>query len=246
MTPLSAALALLLASSLLALGGCTRQVELMASVPEADGNEVIAVLQDEGIHAQKAAGKDGAVSISVDADRVGRAVNVLRSKGLPRERFAGMGQVFRKDGLISSPLEERARYLYAISQELDATLSHIDGVILARVHVVLPERSAAGDPTMPSSASVFIKYQEGFNLEVLQPQIRRLVTNSVPGLTPEKVSIVLFSSQPLVRAAPAVTASSVPVYSALAALVGVLLVAAAYAVSRYWPQIKRLIRREAT
>ncbi|MDP3137539.1 MAG: type III secretion inner membrane ring lipoprotein SctJ, partial [Burkholderiaceae bacterium] len=178
------------------LAACAPQVELMSSIPEGEANEVLAALQNAGIPARKVPGKEGMVGVTIDAAQVGRAVDLLRSKGLPHTRYAGMGQVFKKEGLISSPLEERARYLYAISQELGATLSQIDGVIIARVHVVLPERGPIGEPVTPSSAAVFIKYQEGFNLDVLQPQIRRLVNNSIPGLTPEKISIVLFNSPP--------------------------------------------------
>lgn len=187
--------ALGLAVLLALLSGCGRKVELMAAMPEAEANEVLAALQNAGIEAGKVPGKEGNVGINIDGSQVGRAVDLLRDKGLPRERFAGMGQVFKKEGLISSPLEERARYLYALSQELGATLTQIDGVILARVHVVLPERSTTGDPSVPSSAAVFIKHQEGFNLDTVQPQIRRLVTNSIPGLTADKVSIVLVSGQ---------------------------------------------------
>lgn len=177
------------------LAGCGRKVELMGAMPEAEANEVLAALQNARIEASKVPGKEGNVGINIDSEQVGRAVDLLREKGLPRERFAGMGQVFKKEGLISSPLEERARYLYALSQELGATLTQIDGVIVARVHVVLPERSTTGDPSVPSSAAVFIKHQEGFNLDTVQPQIRRLVTNSIPGLTADKVSIVLVSGQ---------------------------------------------------
>ena len=151
----------------LLLCACARQVELMAAMPEAEANEVMAALQNAGIEAQKKPGKEGMVSLSIEAAHLGRAVDLLRAKGLPQQRHAGMGQVFKKEGLISSPLEERARYLYALSQELGATLSQIDGVVVARVHVVLPERGTAGDPGMPSSAAVFIKHQEGYNLDVL-------------------------------------------------------------------------------
>lgn len=185
-------LGLVLAASLLA---CSRKVEFMAAMPEPEANEVLAALQIAGISAEKMAGKEGMVGVSIDAEQVGRAVTLLREKGLPRERFAGMGQVFKKEGLISSPLEERARYLYALSQELGATLTQIDGVIVARVHVVLPERGVSGELGIPSSAAVFIKYQDGYNLDTVLPQVRRLVTNSIPGLTPEKVSIVLVGAQ---------------------------------------------------
>ena len=223
----------------LVLGACAKRVELMASMPETDANEVMAALQNAGIVADKAPGKEGMVSLSIEASEVGRAVDLLRTKGLPRERFMGMGQVFKKEGLISSPLEERARYLYAISQELGATLSQIDGVVLARVHVVLPERGGAGDPMLPSSAAVFIKYQEGYNLDVLQPQIRRLVNNSIPGLSPEKISIVLFGSQPLApRTAGAHQGSASTVITVLSVLAGLVLIALALAGWRFAPQMR--------
>ena len=108
---------------------------------------MLAALINAGMDAQKIAGKEGMVGLSVPASQVGRALDLLRAQGLPRERFAGMGEVFKKEGLISSPLEERARYLYALSQELGATLTKIDGVITARVHVVLPERASPASPT---------------------------------------------------------------------------------------------------
>lgn len=180
---------------LLALAGCSRQVELMAAIPEPEANEILGALQNAGIAAQKVSGKDGMVGIHIAADSVGTAVDLLREQGLPRERFAGMGQVFKKEGLISSPLEERARYLFALSQELGATLNQIDGVIVARVHVVLPERSAIGEASVPSTAAVFIKFQEGHDMELIQPLIRRLVSNSIPGLTPDKVNIVMVPGQ---------------------------------------------------
>ena len=176
---------------LVMLVGCSGRVELVAAVAEAEANEALAALLQAGVRAEKVPGKEGMVGISVAGPQVALAVDVLKARGLPRERYAGMGDVFKKEGLISSPLEERARYVFALSQELSATLTRIDGVVTARVHVVLPERSPAGDETTTSSAAVFIKHRPDANLDTVQPQIRRLVTHAIPGLSGERVTLVL-------------------------------------------------------
>lgn len=210
---LKSLLRLFLACACLALAACGARVDLMGSVPEDEANDVLAALLKADIPAEKTAGKEGMVGVRVDAAQVGRALEVLRDNGLPRERFAGMGQVFKKEGLISSPLEERARYIYALSQELSNTLSKIDGVLAARVHVVLPERGPAGEAGVPSTAAVFIKHQEGYNLEIIQPQIRRLVTNSIPGLTADRVSVIFVASQP--RAANTASRADAPLMASV-------------------------------
>ncbi|MFD4840244.1 type III secretion system inner membrane ring lipoprotein SctJ [Achromobacter sp. NPDC058515] len=190
----------LLLGLLLVLAACGSRVELFSAANESEANEVLSVLLDAGISAQKATTKTG-VAVSVEGQQVARALDILRARGLPRERFDGMGQIFRKEGLVSSPLEERARYIYALSQELTNTLSQMDGVLAARVHVVLPERGGVGENTTPSTAAVFIKHQTGYNLDALQPQIRKLVTHAIPGLTEDRVSIALVSAQPAASAA---------------------------------------------
>ena len=237
----------------LLLAACGARVDLLGAVPEDEANDVLAALLKAHIPAHKIAGKEGMVGVQVQSDQVGRALEILRENGLPRERFAGMGQVFKKEGLISSPLEERARYVFALSQELSSTLSKIDGVLAARVHVVLPERGAAGEPGVLSTAAVFIKHQDDYNLEIIQPQIRRLVTNSIPGLTADRVSVVFVAAQP--RSAPPanetgalvqvwgveVAPGAAPTLSALlwglAALVLVALGGLGWVLWRYvWPQ----------
>ncbi len=180
----------------LLLAACGSRVELLKDVSEAEANEALAVLLQAGISAGKLPGKEGVVSLDVDQSQVARAITILNAEGLPHERYAKMGDVFRKEGLISSPLEERARYLWALSQELSATVSQIDGVIKARVHVVLPERSSGGEPAMPSSAAVFIKHKAGYNLDDAIPQVKRLVSNSIPGLSADKVTVVMLAANP--------------------------------------------------
>lgn len=204
----------LAAGFLVLLAACGSRVELLKDVTEAEANEALAVLLQAGISAGKLPGKEGVVSLDVEQSQVARAITILNAEGLPHERYAKMGDVFRKEGLISSPLEERARYLWALSQELSATVSQIDGVIKARVHVVLPERSSGGDPPMPSSAAVFIKHKAGYNLDDAIPQVKRLVSNSIPGLSADKVTVVMLAASPK----PPEAASGSPVPAMLGAM----------------------------
>lgn len=176
------------------LSGCGDRVELHRQLSEQEANEVIAELADKHIRAKKIPAKDG-VTVSVDTSDIGRAVRTLEAVGLPRIARATLGDTFRKEGVISTPLEERARYIYALSQELEATLSNIDGVIVARVHVVLPERIAPGEPVQPASAAVFIKHDPRLDPDNIRVRVRRMVASSIPGMTtavdnPQKLTVI--------------------------------------------------------
>ena len=175
----------------LLLSGC--KVQLYTGLTEREGNEMLAMLLDAGIESEKLMDKDGNVSLSVSNSDVSRSIRLLRSNGLPRDRFSSVSDIFPKDGLISSPVEERARYTYSMSQELSSTLSLIDGILTARVHVVLPPNGSAGpEETYPSSASVFIKYTPDLELAGFIPKVKTLVANSIEGLSLDKITVSLF------------------------------------------------------
>jgi type III secretion protein J len=194
----------------IALSACGGQVELLAQISETEANEILGALIPAGIKAEKLPGKEGAVSVRVESGQVAKALEILRSQGLPRERYARIGDVFKKEGLISSPTEERARLTFALSQELANTISHIDGVIMSRVHVVLPEKANFGETPSPSSAAVFIKYRDTFNLEPLVPQVKRLVSNSIAGLAYDRVTVVLIPSAAMAKAKDAAAPAATP------------------------------------
>ena len=174
----------LLLLALAVLAGC--QVELYSGLTEREGNEMLATLLGNGVRAKKTSGKDQVVNLFVDERDVARAVNVLRQNGYPRDKFDRIGDIFKKEGLISSPTEERIRFIYALSQNVSETLAQIDGVVTARVQVVLPENKPFDDTTVPSSAAVFIKHHADYPLEEMIPQIKMIVTNSIEGLTYDK------------------------------------------------------------
>jgi type III secretion protein J len=103
--------------------------------------------------------------------------------------------IFKKSGITSTPFEEKVRYTYGLSQEIEKTLNGIDGVVIARVHLVLPDHPEFGKAIIPSSASVFIKYKPGTDIEFLTPQIRRLVANAIEGLNYSSVNVATIEAQ---------------------------------------------------
>lgn len=177
---------------MLLLGGCSDETDLFSGLSEQDSNDVIASLADQHIDARKRSEKTGVV-ISVPTGDINRAVRVLDAAGLPRRSRTSLGEIFKKEGVISTPLEERARYIYALSQELEATLSQIDGVIVARVHVVLPERIAPGEPVQPASAAVFIKHTAALDPDSVRGRIQQMVASSIPGMSGEPLDSKKFA-----------------------------------------------------
>lgn len=191
----------LAAAALAGLAGCSEQ-ELYSQLSERQANEMVAVLRSAGIDADKKV-TDGKFSVTTSKGDFSQAVRTLNAQGYPRETFDSMGKVFKREGFVSSPLEERARLLHAMSQEISNTLTSIDGVVTARVHLVVPERNPLIDKPQPAAASVFIKHRPDRNLSAQIPQIKALVVNSIEGLAYDSVTVALFAAEGLTVGEPA-------------------------------------------
>ena len=181
--------AILAALACLTLSGC--QGQLYGSLSEAEANSILAALLEAAIPAEKRPGAEGTYAVFVEEAEFARAVRILEERALPGKRFDDLGTVFGRNAMFSTPVEENARYLYALQEELSRTVSEIDGVLVARVHLVLPETDQLGRELRRPSAAVFVKHvdDERHDPEMHPRQIRDMVSASVPNL--EKSAIVV-------------------------------------------------------
>ena len=71
-------------------------------------------------------------------------------------------------------------------------------VVVARVHVVLPEKVAPGEPVQPPSAAVFIKHLSTLDPDAIGFRVKQLVARSIPGMgapAQDRVSVVFVPAQ---------------------------------------------------
>ena len=176
--------------ALLVMTGCSK-MPLFTDISEQEANEMIALLMERNVTCEKLAGKEGKWIVQVGPDDFPYAMHTLEALGLPRDKFQSMGEAFQKTGLVSSPTEERIRYVYALSQEIAETMTKIDGVVSARVHIALPNNDPLSDKVKPPSAAVFIKYRPGFSIESNANDLKNMVTKSIEGMALENVELVL-------------------------------------------------------
>lgn len=186
--------ALALLPLLVALGGCEDQT-LYSNLSEQEANEMIALMYSSDLPGKKVATGDGSFAVQTSDDAFASAVGLLQANGLPRTRFESLGDVFKREGFVSSPLEERARLNYALSQEIAHTLSTIDGVVSVRVLLAVPEHDPLQDEVRESSASVLVKHRSDVDLSGSVAMMKALVVDGVENVPYENVTIALFPAE---------------------------------------------------
>lgn len=198
---------ILVITVILALGTLTACREaLVHNVDEVEANRIVSVLQKYGIMAAKKLDNPETNTWSVDVPKrdASRAWSILQEYKLPRKAERRFRDVFGQSKLIVTPIEERALFIEALQGEIAHTLESIDGVIDARVHLVLPEEDLSGELKGDAKASVMIEYQptaQGATpLQIREVQL--LVAHAVEALNPDNVAVIL---KPSALAAPLAT-----------------------------------------
>jgi type III secretion protein J len=173
--------------------GCSSPIQ--HGLDEAAANEIVTSLERAGLGASKTRDDDGAFVVSVGRADVIQALELMRSLGLPRAQRSGFGEIYKQPSLVPTPTEDRARYSEALAGEIARTLETVDGVVSARVHLVLPEPdplalAEAGKPRVAAQAAVLLKTRTASALPIREAEVQKLVAGSVPGLEPAAVAVV--------------------------------------------------------
>jgi flagellar M-ring protein FliF len=136
-------------------------------------------------------------TIEVPAARVHELRLSLAAAGLPRGGGVGF-EIFDKQSFGTTSFVEQMNYRRALQGELARTIMSLEAVDRARVHVAAPERSIYKDDDTSPSASVVLTLKRGRKLSPAQVRgVVHLVAASLPGLQPDKVTVVDESGTPL-------------------------------------------------
>ena len=165
----------------------------------ADNATAITVLQTSGIKYRM---EPGTGLLEVPYDDVLQARMALASEGFPRNGGGiGFESLYEEQQMGLSSFMEQARYHRAVEAELARTISAMDSVSGARVHLAIAKQSAFMRRGNEPSASVMVSLLPGVRLSERQLSgIIHLVASSIPNLDSDRVSVVdqagkLLSSQ---------------------------------------------------
>ncbi len=129
--------------------------------------------------------------IMVPDTEVGKARMLLAEAGLPNGGSMGYELFDKESGFGTTNAVQNINAMRALEGELARTISSLETVRSARVHLVLPQRELFARESRPASASVAIQLRPGKRMEPEQiASIQSLVASAVPELKMESVSII--------------------------------------------------------
>jgi flagellar M-ring protein FliF len=130
-------------------------------------------------------------SVSVPNDMYHQAKMVLASQGIPATSTDGFAMIRDQQSMGTSQFIEQKRYQLAIEEELAHSISSIQAVQAARVHLAVPKQSVFVRNRVEPTASVILTLSQGRRLSDAQAQaVVHMVASSVPYLEAQNVSVV--------------------------------------------------------
>ena len=132
---------------------------------------------------------DDGTAVEVPREHLGRIrVGLADGGGVA----SGVGfELFNNTDFSTTEFTQKINYQRALQGELARTVSAIDGVASARVHLVLPDSGFLRRHAVKPTAAVTVLMEEGAQLSAHQVQgIQRLVAASVPDIKLDDIAVI--------------------------------------------------------
>jgi flagellar M-ring protein FliF len=143
----------------------------------------------------------GGTTILVPAEKVAELRINLASEGVIHTGGVGY-EIFDNNEIGVTDLVQRLNMKRALEGELSRTISSLTAVEKARVHIVFPKESIFKNGSQEASASVVVGLRRGYTISQSQILgITNLVSYSVEGLSPDKVTVIDQGGNTLTRSA---------------------------------------------
>jgi flagellar M-ring protein FliF len=160
---------------------------LYANLPDKDSGAIVAQLSQMNVPYRFT---EGGSALMVPADRVYDLKMKLAAAGLPKAAVTG-NELLDSARFGQTDRQERSNMQRALEGELVRTITKLDGVEDARVHLALPNQNGFFREQQKPSASVMLTLHPGRTLDRAQSAaIVHLVSSSVPELSPKAVSVL--------------------------------------------------------
>jgi len=161
---------------------------LYDDLSQSDSTEIAAKLEEASIDYKV---KNDGTQVNVSEKDVGRARMILADAGLPNGGSMGYELFDNQSGFGTTNDIVNLNKLRALEGELSRTISALDPVKSARVHLVLPKRELFSRENRQASASVALGIKSAHSLSKEQVlSIQFLVASAVPNLEAKNVSII--------------------------------------------------------
>lgn len=162
---------------------------LYSSLAGLDASQVVDTLSNSGIHYRI---EPNSGALLVKASDLANARLKLATAGVtPTDNSIGFEILDKDQGLGTSQFMETTRYRRGLEGELGRTVSSLNNVKAARVHLAIPKSSVFVRDERKPSASVLVELYPGRSLEPSQVMaIINLVATSVPELNKAQVTVV--------------------------------------------------------
>ncbi len=133
---------------------------------------------------------DKGKTVLVPADVLYETRINLASEGLPQTSVVGY-ELFDKANLGMSDFMQKLNYRRALEGELSRTITTLEEVAKARVHVVVPEKALFEEDQKHPTASVLLQIKPGRRVNKVNIEgIQNLIASSVEGMEPGSVTVI--------------------------------------------------------